>query len=273
MKQKKVIFRDQEIVEFCQATKDTNEIHNPDFMQKIGKRVIVPGMFALSSTLNIESQNLKSNTNFIKVLFNSLLSSGDFATLVTSPVQENPNEIRLSAINSKDTLTSKEEYTRMAYLPTVFQPYPNGIPRILPFHTSQLESFTRLVGTTDQDVANFLFAVSYASQALLSAIDEPKTEVEEEIQQQIGGNSKVSPFYQALEIKVPEPFPSFNPSDSMDYYIHFDRERAFKQYTAHVRCECKGVPVFYSRYKLVGIPDLIILRMAKDLHAIKNPSA
>ena len=65
MSQKKIIFRDQEIVEFCNATKDSNEIHNPEFMQHVGKRVIVPGMFALSHTLNLAAGHLKTKVNYI----------------------------------------------------------------------------------------------------------------------------------------------------------------------------------------------------------------
>ena len=266
---KKFIFRDQEIVDFCLATKDTNDIHNPGFMEKMGKRVIVPGMFALSRTLNIDSGHLKTKANYIKVLFNSLLSSGDFATLAAVPVVDNPSEVRLSAINHKDTLTSKDEFTRMFYNTDLFTPYLNGIPRILPLNLKQIEIFSGLVGCNDTDVSNFLFAVAYASQALLSAIENPESEVEREIGLLISGDSKVSPFYQSLEIQIPEPFPVFTPRDKMEYYIHFERERANKLYTAHVRCESNGVRIFHSRYKLVGIPDIIILRMAKDLHPVK----
>jgi hypothetical protein len=269
MKQKKIIFRDQEIVDFCKATKDTNEIHNPEFMEKLGKRVIVPGMYALSTTLNIESLHLKTKVNSIKVLFNSLLSSGDFATLLTTPSHEDDSEIRLSAINHKDTLTSNDEYTRMFYSLEIQEPHFNGIARILPLEQIQLETFAKLVGAADPDVSNFLFSVAYASQALLSAIDNPETEVEREIGGLISGDSKISPFYQSLEILIPEPFPVFDTGDVMEYYIHFEREKPKKLYTAHVRCESKGVVIYHSRYKLVGIPDIIILRMAKDLNSAK----
>ena len=61
MKQKKIIFRDTEITEFCCATLDTNEIHDPLFMAKLGKRVIVPGMFALSQTVNLSAGYLKNH--------------------------------------------------------------------------------------------------------------------------------------------------------------------------------------------------------------------
>jgi hypothetical protein len=227
-------------------------------------------MFALSCTLNLEAQHLKTKVNFIKVLFNSLLSSGDFATLRTMPDPQFSPEIRLSAINHKDTLTSKDEYTRMSHIEKGFNSFFQGINHSLPLNAEQIQTFNKLVGAVDPDVTNFLFAVSYASQALLSAINHPETEIEVEIDQVINGNSNISPFYQSLEIHIPEPFPVFTPRNSMDYYIHFEREKVKKLYIAHVRCESEGIVIFRSSYKLVGIPDQIILRMAKDAHPVRH---
>jgi hypothetical protein len=264
MNQKKIIFRDQEIIEFCQATQDNNEIHNPEFMRNVGKRVIVPGMYALSHTINLDAGHLKTKVNYIKVLFNSLLSSGDFATLCTIPNLQDPFEVRLSAINHKDTLTSANEYTRMSFREHGFEEKYQGLLCRLPIEPGQVETFARLVGTADPDVGNFLFAVAYASQALHYRIDNPEMEIEFEIDRVINGNSKISPFYKSLEIEIPSPFPTFIPSASIDYFIHFEREKERKLYTAHLRCECNGLIIFHSRYKLVGISDMIILRMAKD---------
>ena len=270
MKQKKIIFRDREIVDFCNATKDTNEIHNRDFMKKMGKRVIVPGMFALARTLNLETQHLKSNVNCIRVLFNSLLSSGDFATLCTIPNPDDPSEVRLSAFNHKDTLTSKDDYTRMFRHQNGVESNYKGILRRLPIEEGQIKIFSELIGTTDTDITNFLFAIAYASRALINCIDEPKTEVESEIDRVINGNSKISPFYQSLEIYFPEPFPVFTPQNSFDYYIHIERVKPNKLYMAHVYCECEGTKVYHSKYKLMGIHDQIILRMAKDANPVKS---
>lgn len=269
MKQKKIIFTDSEIVEFCKATKDTNELHNPEFMGKMGKRVIVPGMFALSRTVNLSADLLKSQVNVIKVLFNSLLSSGDFVTLCIISNPEDPCEVRLSAINHKDTLASKDDYTRMFRSDRGFENFIEGILHRINVNSQQIQSFTRLIGANDPDVANFLFAVSYGSQALLNAIDYPETEIEKEIDGAINRNSKVSPFYQSLEIHIPSPFPVFIPGLPIDYFIHYERETAFKLYVAHVRCEIAGKIIFHSQYKMGGIPDLVILRMAKDAHPHK----
>jgi hypothetical protein len=270
MERRKVIFSDTEIVEFCNATKDTNELHNPEFMGKMGKRVIVPGMFALSRTVNLSAGFLKSHSNVIKVIFNSLLSSGDFVTLCTIPNPEDPSEVRLSAINHKDTLASRDEYARLFRSDRKFENFIEGIHHKIEVDSHQVECFKGLIGASDQDVANFLFAVSYTSKALLNAIDHPETEVEKEIDGVINRNSKTSPFYQSLEIHIPSPFPVFTIGSAIDYYIHYEREIACKLYTAHVRCEIDGKIIFYSQYKMGGIPDQVILRMAKDAHPQKK---
>jgi len=265
MKQKKIIFRDAEIIEFCRATLDTNEIHDPLFMAKLGKRVIVPGMFALSQTVNLSAGFLKNHARSLKVLFNSLLSSGDFVTLCTSSYDNNPSEIRLSAINCKDTLTSNNEYTRLSVTETGFRTDHRGALHRLEVKPEQVDKFRKLIGAEDKDVANFLFAVSYASQALLRSIDKPVTDIEKEIDQTISKNSCISPFYHTLEISIPAPFPVFDPVGELDYFIHFEREKLCKLFSAYVLCEHHGTLIFQSHYQLIGIADRIILRMAKEI--------
>ena len=264
MKKKKVIFKDSEIIAFCEATKDTNEIHDPEFMRKIGKRAIVPGMMAFSNTVNLSSDFLKTQADSIKVLFNSLLSSGDFVTLTATPNPVNPFEIRLSAYNHMDTLTTKDDYTRIFKSGRSFEINFIGIVRKLPVEHSQIECFTRLTGASDCQVSNFLFAVAYASRALFDSIDHPETETEKEIDELINRNSKVSPFYQSLEIYIPTPFPVMETKGFLDYRIHFVREKICKLYTAYICCEQNDRVIYHSIYKLVGIPDSIILRMAKE---------
>jgi hypothetical protein len=265
MNQKKIIFRDDEIIEFCRATLDTNEIHDPAFMAKLGRRVIVPGMFALAQTVNLEAGFLKNQARSLKVLFNSLLSSGDFVTLRTEVSPKDPAGIRLSAINHKDTLTSKDEFTRLSLRETDFRTDFPGLPHPLEVKPEQIQNFTALIGATDPDVVNFLFAVSYASQAMLKSIHRPQTEVEEEIDNMINKNTGISPFYHTLEIRIPSPFPVFDPVGTLDFFIHYEREKPWKLYAAYLRCEKQGKVIFRSQYKLIGIADRIILRMAKEI--------
>ena len=265
MKQKKIIFRDAEIIEFCRATRDTNEIHDPVCMSRLGKRVIVPGMFALSQTVALSGDFLKNQARSLKVLFNSLLSSGDFVTLCAGSSPEDPSEIRLSAINHRNTLTSNDEYTRLSGKEIEFTHKEGGILRKLEVDREKVEKFRQLIGTEDTDIARFLYSVAFASQALLQCIDKPLTEVEQEIDQVINKSSNISPFYHTLEIQIPAPFPVFEPSGTLDYSIHFERKKPFKLYIAHVRCEHQGNLIFRAEYKLIGIADRIILRMAKPV--------
>lgn len=265
MKQKKKIFGDEEIVEFCRATLDTNEIHDPEFMATLGKRIIVPGMFALSQTVNLSADFLRNHAKSLKVLFNSLLSSGDFVTLCSFPSKGIHREVRLSAINCRDTLTSTNEYTRLSVKKTSFKSVHKGLLRKLEVRPEQVETFKRLIECTNLDVAHFLFAISYASQALLKSIKEPKTEIEVEIGETISRNHCISPFYHSLDINIPTPFPVFNPEDHLDYYVHFEREKPLKLYSAFVRCEHRGLLIFNAHYKLVGVADRVILRMAKEI--------
>jgi hypothetical protein len=265
MRKKKVIFTDHQIVEFCHVTRDTNEIHDPAFMEAKGKRVIVPGMLALASTINLSADFLKEKANYIYIHFNSLLSSGDFVTLCNGLNPDDNRELRISAINQKDTLSSNEEYSRMYVLEEDFCPSREGIIRSLDLDHFMVDTFTALTCGSDTEVSGFLFAVAYASQALLRSIDQPVTDVEKEIDVVINKNTRVSPFYHTLEIHVPKPFPSYIPEGKLDYLIHFTVEKPGKLYTAHVCCEHRGTVLFYSRYKMIGIPDMLIYRMAKEI--------
>jgi hypothetical protein len=265
MKQKKIIFNDSEIVRFCRATIDTNEIHDPKFMEKRGKRAIVPGMFVLAQTVNLSGDFLKNHAKSIRVLFNSLLSAGDFVTLCTFSDKNDPSEIRLSALNCKDIMNSKGEYSRLSVEEFDFKTVPSGILRKLEVKPEQVRQFIQLIGSDDKDVANFLFAIAYASQALLRSIDKPETMIEKEICETITKDPGISPFYRNLEIHIPTPFPVFDPIGELDYFIHFECEKPHKLYGAYVRCESDGDLIFQAYYELAGISDLLILRMASEI--------
>jgi hypothetical protein len=263
--QRRVIFTDRAIVDFCRSTQDTNEVHDPAFMGGINKRVIVPGMFAFSSTANLAGAFLKEQGDYIQVFFNTLLSSGDFADLSASPVEGEHPEFRLSAVNHKDTLTTQDHYTRICATGAEFQSQSEGILHALPVSPEQIGMFASLTGCGDDRICRFLFSVSYASQAMFKSINEAATDVEKEIDRLINGDSKVSPFYHTLEIFIPRPFPRVNADGALSYRIHFERIRANREYIARVQCEQDGGPVYRSLYKMIGIPDHVILRMAKEI--------
>ncbi len=263
---RRIIFRDQDIVDFCRATHDINEVHDPGYMAGIGKRAIVPGMFAFSAAINLASRFLKEEGNTIRVFFNTLLSSGDFADLVAEPGgMEGDRFCRIYAINHKDTLTTGEEHTRIFSAPVVMPMQEEGIVRSLPLETRQIAEFTRLVGAGDPEVAGYLFAISYASQALYKSIAGAVTETEFEIDDLINHSGRISPFYQSLEISLPRPIPPLVSEGELLYRTHFVREKFRKIYLAFLQCEQGGEVLFRSRYRLMAIPDAVILRMAKDI--------
>jgi hypothetical protein len=261
---KRIIFTDQAIVDFCKVTRDTNEVHDPAFMGKLHKRVIVPGMFAFTSTVNLTSEFLKTRAGMIRVFFNTLLSSGDFADLIAIPEHGDPDRIRLSAVNHKDTLASQEEYTHIERGTGAFIPQTEGCVLSLPVSCDQVRTFASLTGCTDPEVKGFLFSVAYASHALFERIACAETEIEQEIDRLINGESKVSPFYHMLEIFLPDPFLPMKCDGVIDFRIHFEREKKNRNYIANLQCEQNGSIIYRSVYKLVGIPDAIILRMAKN---------
>lgn len=263
MKQR-IIFTDQSIIDFCLATKDTNEVHDPAFMGTLGKRVIVPGMFAFASTAGLSAEFLRTRANRIRVIFNTLLSSGDFADLVVERESTNPEKFRLAAINHKDTLSSQEESTFVERTDDHFTPQSEGSVITLPLTGAQITAFGHLTGCPDREVTGLLFSVAYASHALFERISSPATDVEKDIHVLIHGQEKVSPFYHTLEIFLPATFTHLNGLDTIDYRIHFERTRKNRQYIANLQCEQGGKVLYRSVYKLVGIPDSVILRMAKS---------
>ncbi len=262
---KRVLFTDQSIVDFCRSTQDTNEVHDPEFMTRLNKRVIVPGMYAFCMTANLAAGFILEGANYFRVYFNTLLSSGDFADLCAIP-HPGTREIRLSAINHKDTLASSEEYTSLFKTGESFVPQVQGHIRQLPVTPGHVDMFHRLISAADPRVGDLLFTVAYASQALFKSIREPETEVEQEIDALVNSDSKVSPFYHTLEIFLPGTLYEVTHDRPLDYRIHFERVRANRAYLASLQCEQEGNVLFRSVYKLVGIKDSVILRMAKEIH-------
>jgi hypothetical protein len=263
---KRVLFTDQDIVDFCRSTQDTNVVHDQMFMTSLNKRVIVPGMYAFCMTANLAADFILGGANYFRVYFNTLLSSGDFADLCAISGPGPQEEIRLSALNHKDTLSSPGEHTSVMKTDIPFVPQDQGHVLQLPVTGRQVETFRRLISTTNGEVGDLLFTMAYASQALFRSIREPATDVEQEIISLVDGGNRISPFYHTLEIFLPTERPSLLTESLVDYRIHFERVKANRAYLAGVQCEQQGRILYRSVYKLVGIRDSVILRMAKEVH-------
>ncbi|HAJ98518.1 MAG TPA: hypothetical protein DCM62_00685 [Bacteroidales bacterium] len=258
-------FTNQHIVEFCKSTCDHNPVHNPEYMTSNGKRVIVPGMMLFSKVVTLLFGSVGTSLNTYKILINSIISANEPVTLGFEDGGENQKYI--FAINRQDSFSNANERSRV-YLRTQDKSYPqNGSLLSLPMEQWQLDGFGQVIGCQNIILRDFLFGIAYASNALFKRIAHPITEIDKEIHNFLDkktNQSQISPFYQSLEIFLPpNPIPLKSQSN-IDYRINFERVLEGKVYIAHVRCEQQGNLLYHSEYRLMAIPDRVIMRMAKD---------
>jgi hypothetical protein len=260
------VFTDQQVHIFCKATKDFNPVHNPLYMQSKGKRVVVPGMLLFSKVATMLFGAVGTSLNSYRILINSIVSTNEEIIL---GFEDGPNGDRyIFAINHQDSFSHKDERSRVYQRESEKAFCNDGNYWPLPIDNWQLQDFGEVIGCNNIILRDFLFGIAYASNALFKCIDNPVTEVEREINillDKTKNPSQVSPFYQSLEIFLPNnPIPLV-PSGKIDYLIHYEREKKDRVYVAYVRCEQDGQVLYHSEYKLVAIPDRLILRMARDM--------
>jgi hypothetical protein len=77
--------------------------------------------------------------------------------------------------------------------------------------------------------------------------------------------AQLSPFYQSLEIFIPQSPKILYPKGNIDYQVHLIRKKKHRLYAAHLRCMQSEKLVFQAKYDLIAIPDRLIMRMIKDL--------
>ncbi|HSV87060.1 MAG TPA: hypothetical protein VLH61_00300 [Bacteroidales bacterium] len=260
------VFTDNQVVTFCKATCDVNPVHDPDYMYSREKRVIVPGMMLFSKVATMLFGAVGTSLDTYKILINSIVSTNE--TIVLGYEDGPENEKYIFAINKQDSFSFGKERSKV-YLRNFPVEFPqSGRIQSLPVEKWQLVDFGKVIDCQNVILRDFLFGIAYASNALFKSISNPVTEVEKEINNFLDKSKnpdQVSPFYQSLEIFLP---PDPNPLKSnrtIDYFIQFEREVAGRVYLAKVRCEQEGSVLYHSEYRLVAIPDKIILRMAKSL--------
>jgi hypothetical protein len=262
-------FSNADIIAFCQATMDSNVVHSPEYMSIHNKEVVVPGMYLFSFLTSklIASCSKTTSCNTIEIFLGSLISAGEEVCLMVESALESQIWY-LSAINSKDCFRIGENRSSLSFNSSpILKPTPSHI-RILPFTNEQLTHFKRLLHTITDEWSDLLFTITYASQALFKAIAEPLDEVENEINRLLDKSKnpdQVSPFYQWLKIEIPEQRNCLNHGKPIEYHISFDREVANRAYIANVECRQDDRLFYHSKYKLIAIPDRLIMRMAKNL--------
>ncbi|MEY1638315.1 hypothetical protein [Tenuifilum osseticum] len=260
----KVLFTDSVVANFCKATVDDNPIHDPVFMYNQNKGVVVPGMLLFSTIVNLLHRKTDEYFNYYKLIFGNVICTNEPIDLGFETKGEHNY---LYAINGHDMFSTKNE--RSVVLKNIESKVLDldGIVRAMPFHKTQLETFRELTNSLNNTLSDFLFTIAYASAALFKAIREPITEVETEINRLLNKTinpDQVSPFYQTLEIFRVNQHAELNSEGTIEYNIRFDREKANKTYIAQVTCMHNNQCFYQSVYRLVAIPDKLIMRMVKD---------
>jgi len=258
-------FSNSDIVQFCKSTFDFNPVHDPDYMSSKGKRVIVPGMMLFSKVATLLFGTVGTALDTYKILINSIISANETVTL---GFEDGPdNQKYLFAINRHDTFSNGSDRSKVYLRKTTVEHPDVGSLVSLPVEQWQLDTFGKVIGCQNAILRDFLFGIAYASHALFHCIEQPQNEVEWEIHSFLDktqNSNQISPFYQTLEIFLPpNPIP-LKPQMPIDYKIHIEREVVGKVYIAHVKCEQQGALLYHSVYRLMAIPDRLILRMAKD---------
>jgi hypothetical protein len=268
--EKRFCFSNKSVVEFCRATADDNPIHNPEIMHNQNKGVVVPGMLLFSSIASLLHELTNDYYNYFKLVFGNVVCTNEDVELKVTTNPNNEDEKFLQAINGHDLFSTKKErsYATNTNSPLTFE--LDGVTRTLKYNKKQLNVFRSISSCVNKTLSDFLFAIAYASAALFKSIREPITDVEVEINQLLDKNlnpKQVSPFYQDLEIYRPGGFEGLNSDGELQYNVNFQREVKNRLYSAKVACIHNGSVLYYSIYKLVAIPDKLILRMVKNLNA------
>lgn len=265
---KDITFTDQQAISFCEITCDNNLIHNPAHMHSLNKRVVVPGMFVFSSTLCHLREAFEKGADTIKVFFNSVIHTNETVHIKGDLVSVQPIEVLMSANNGHDSFTLKDERSKIYKRAHYYYHNNQGYVRTLDYTELQLAIFGKLTGCFDNLLNSLLFSVAYASNALFQAIQNPLTEVEQEINVLIDKTlnpDKVAPFYQSLEIYLDSGIQPIKPSGQLEYKIDFEREKKNKTYIAHVLCQQNGQKIYQSDYKMISVPERLIMRMVRDV--------
>lgn len=262
---KEYIFDDEAVIKFCEITRDHNLIHNPQYMRENGKKTVVPGMLILSTAIGLAKDLINQGANMLELYFHSIIGTGERAEIGFEMLQERPIRAEIIARNTINTLSKKGNPSLLVETDVFPNFSEEGILRTLEVKPGQMQQFAQMTGLEGNQLGYLLFAITYASRALLLSIDEPVTSVEREINYYLDKRlnpDQLSPFYQYLKIYLPENGATPQPDVNLQYLIHFTRVKEGRTYDARVICSQGGNVIYYSDYQLIAIPDRLIMRMA-----------
>jgi len=256
------------VVDFCQATRDFNVIHDPKYMNERGKHVIVPGMYILASVIKGLEELFHEGLDSFRILFNALISSGEEVLMGADRIEPHRPDHYLFAFNGRDSFSLKQERSRI-YRKQDRITFPEQVhTHELPVDATQLNLFSQLIGCHNKRLSNLLFSLAYTSHVLNRAIAHPRDAIEREIFTLLDKSKnpdQVAPFYQTLDVYLNPEQPTAGEISHLNYRVLFERMVRNKAYTAYITCTRQAGRIFRARYKLIAIPDRLIMRLAKDL--------
>ncbi|MDK2910503.1 MAG: hypothetical protein PWR20_2071 [Bacteroidales bacterium] len=262
---KEFVFTDEDVIKFCEITRDHNLIHNPQYMRENGKKTVVPGMLILSTAIGMAGDLFRAGANMLELYFHSIIGTGEKVEIGYELQEQKPLKAEIIARNTINTLSKKGNPSMLMQMDVCPEFTSEGIMRTLDVRPNQMQQFAAMTGLIDNELGYLLFAITYASRGLLLSIDEPVTEVEREINRYLDKTinpEKISPFYQYLKIYLPSNGIKPQPNYNLDYLIHFERVKEGRTYNARVTCFQQWNLIYYSEYQLIAIPDRLIMRMA-----------
>lgn len=258
----------EQVEDFCRSTADENPIHNQQHMQDLGKEVVVPGLYIFSLIIKFLQKNEPLNFNTFRIFFGNIVGINEAIDLgfENSPISETQRYLFARTGSDCFTLDSCRSFADIR---------PNGVDleargRHVPitYSRKQVHIFRKLLGLSNTALLGFLFSVSLASPMLISTIRKPVTDVDKEIATLFNRSvypEGTSPLYQSLEIFRLENSTILEPEGQVDYWVQFEKEKAGRIYTANVSCGQSGKLMYHSHYRLVAVPNRVMLRMVREL--------
>ncbi|HPW27072.1 MAG TPA: hypothetical protein PLY31_08045 [Tenuifilaceae bacterium] len=258
----------EQVENFCKSTADENPIHNQQHMRELGKEIVVPGLYIFSLIVNFLQKNESLNFNTFRIFFGNIVGINEAIDLgfERSPISESQRYLYARTGADCFSLDNSRSFADIRSNGIGMEERGRHVP--ITYNKEQVHIFRKLLGLSNAALLSFLFSVSLASPMLISTIRKPVTDVDKEIAMLFNKSvypEGISPLYQSLEIFRLENSTILEPEGQVDYWVQLEKEKAGKFYAANVSCGQSGKVMYNSRYRLVAVPNKVMLRMVREL--------
>lgn len=261
----KYSFSDEEISSFCELTKDTNLLHNLEFMSEQGKRPIVPGMMNIAYFMSHLPKDTESSQTHI-FSFNDVMSSEEGSSLYIG--QEAHNLIASSTKYEGDK--AMKEFMHFIFSPHKILPSSNKDQDSIQVVTNPLfysmGGFEEMFLFGERNMSMYALAIAQSSGALLDGlhqVPELSDLVENMKIDERTGTPRILPAYTEIQIVKEQGIPEINGNAPLIYIIQARKEG---KRDLEIDFECRQDKLIYTaRANLKILPFRAVLRAAADL--------